>query len=167
MNRLYFGDNLEWLRDPKEFPDAGVLITLDNRTKSMREEAIDAGRYTIACLRDPCSGGNNGSVRRTDPSHRQGLRFSLPSSSLVTTVAPKLICARAECRLPSQARGERIRDRCPRCRATCDRKTNVSAFRYRVVRPGEMCKLRPQVIRGTLIIYSLGRDPTSSGISVD
>ncbi len=24
MNRLYFGDNLPWLRDPKEFPDASV-----------------------------------------------------------------------------------------------------------------------------------------------
>ena len=30
MNRLYFGDNLEWLRNPKEFPDASVdLVYLD------------------------------------------------------------------------------------------------------------------------------------------
>ena len=30
MNRLYFGDNLEWLRNTKEFPDASVdLIYLD------------------------------------------------------------------------------------------------------------------------------------------
>ena len=30
MNRLYFGDNLEWLRDAKEFPDASVdLVYLD------------------------------------------------------------------------------------------------------------------------------------------
>ena len=30
MNRLYFGDNLEWLSDRKEFPDASVdLIYLD------------------------------------------------------------------------------------------------------------------------------------------
>ncbi len=26
MNRLYFGDNLQWLRDPKEFPDASVYL---------------------------------------------------------------------------------------------------------------------------------------------
>ncbi len=30
MNRLFFGDNLGWLRDPKEFPDASVdLVYLD------------------------------------------------------------------------------------------------------------------------------------------
>ena len=30
MNRLYFGDNLQWLRDRKEFPDASVdLVYLD------------------------------------------------------------------------------------------------------------------------------------------
>src|SRR6266550_693301 len=30
MNRLYFGDNLKWLSDRKEFPDASVdLIYLD------------------------------------------------------------------------------------------------------------------------------------------
>ncbi len=30
MNRLYFGDNLEWLRDRREFPDASVdLVYLD------------------------------------------------------------------------------------------------------------------------------------------
>jgi hypothetical protein len=30
MNRLFFGDNLGWLRDPKEFLDAGVdLVYLD------------------------------------------------------------------------------------------------------------------------------------------
>lgn len=30
MNHLYFGDNLEWLREPKEFPDASVdLVYLD------------------------------------------------------------------------------------------------------------------------------------------
>ena len=30
MNRLYFGDNLEWLRNAKEFPDASVdLVYLD------------------------------------------------------------------------------------------------------------------------------------------
>jgi site-specific DNA-methyltransferase (adenine-specific) len=29
-NRLYFGDNLGWLRNPKKFPDASVdLIYLD------------------------------------------------------------------------------------------------------------------------------------------
>jgi hypothetical protein len=30
VNRLYFGDNLEWLRDRHEFPDASVdLVYLD------------------------------------------------------------------------------------------------------------------------------------------
>jgi 16S rRNA G966 N2-methylase RsmD len=30
MNRLYFGDNLAWLRNTKEFPDATVdLVYLD------------------------------------------------------------------------------------------------------------------------------------------
>ncbi|HEY4258132.1 MAG TPA: hypothetical protein VGM66_13030 [Candidatus Udaeobacter sp.] len=30
MNRLYFGDNLKWLRDTREFPDASVdLVYLD------------------------------------------------------------------------------------------------------------------------------------------
>lgn len=30
MNRLYFGDNLQWLRDAKEFPDTSVdLVYLD------------------------------------------------------------------------------------------------------------------------------------------
>lgn len=31
MNRLLFGDNLQWLRDPKFFPDASVdLVFLKN-----------------------------------------------------------------------------------------------------------------------------------------
>jgi site-specific DNA-methyltransferase (adenine-specific) len=30
VNRLYFGDNLEWLRDRREFPDASAdLVYLD------------------------------------------------------------------------------------------------------------------------------------------
>ncbi len=30
MNRLYFGDNLEWLRDRREFPEANIdLVYLD------------------------------------------------------------------------------------------------------------------------------------------
>jgi len=30
VNRLYFGDNLKWLRDSREFPDASVdLVYLD------------------------------------------------------------------------------------------------------------------------------------------
>jgi hypothetical protein len=29
MNRLYFGDNLQWLRDRCEFPDASVDLFLD------------------------------------------------------------------------------------------------------------------------------------------
>ena len=29
MNRLYFGDNLKWLSDRKEFPDGSVDLILD------------------------------------------------------------------------------------------------------------------------------------------
>ena len=44
MNRLYFGDNLAWLRNRKEFPDASVdLVYL---------EARDAGRYTSKLWHD-------------------------------------------------------------------------------------------------------------------
>ena len=48
MNRLYFGDNLRWLSDRKEFPDASVdLVYLDPPFNSkMRIEAAYAGRYT-------------------------------------------------------------------------------------------------------------------------
>jgi hypothetical protein len=38
MNRLYFGDNLKWLSDQKEFPDASVDLRtptqLTKRTKA-------------------------------------------------------------------------------------------------------------------------------------
>ena len=35
MNRLYFGDNLKWLSDRQEFPDASVdLVYLDPPFKS-------------------------------------------------------------------------------------------------------------------------------------
>ncbi|PYI41316.1 MAG: hypothetical protein DMF12_10620 [Verrucomicrobia bacterium] len=30
MNRLYFGDNLKWLSDRKEFPDASVDLVYIN-----------------------------------------------------------------------------------------------------------------------------------------
>lgn len=44
MNRLSFGDNLGWLRNTKEFPDASVdLVYL---------EARDAGRYTSKLRHD-------------------------------------------------------------------------------------------------------------------
>jgi len=34
VNRLYFGDTLEWLRDTREFPDASVdLVYLDPATQ--------------------------------------------------------------------------------------------------------------------------------------
>jgi hypothetical protein len=52
MNRLLFGDNLDWLRN-REIGDvnnqkfvAGILITLEKPSKPMRIEAADAGRYT-------------------------------------------------------------------------------------------------------------------------
>jgi hypothetical protein len=31
VNRLYFGDNLEWLRDRREFPDASVDLVISIR----------------------------------------------------------------------------------------------------------------------------------------
>jgi len=40
MNRLYFGDNLKWLSDRKEFPDASVdLVYLDPPFDSNAEHA--------------------------------------------------------------------------------------------------------------------------------
>jgi len=50
MNRLLFGDNLSWLRDPKEFPDESVdLIYLDPPqmnpfAKAQREGNSDESR---------------------------------------------------------------------------------------------------------------------------
>ena len=45
MNRLYFGDNLKWLSDRKEFPDASVdLVYL--------AKAADAGRFTSKLWHD-------------------------------------------------------------------------------------------------------------------
>lgn len=33
MNRLLFGDNLTWLRDPKLFPDASVDLVYDYKSE--------------------------------------------------------------------------------------------------------------------------------------
>ncbi|HYU52498.1 MAG TPA: hypothetical protein VEK37_06115 [Gemmatimonadaceae bacterium] len=47
MNRLYFGDNLEWLRDRRKFPDASVdLVYLDPLFNSRM-------RTTMSCFREP------------------------------------------------------------------------------------------------------------------
>jgi hypothetical protein len=64
MNRLYFGDNYNWLSDRKEFQAAsgniatllgdienqktvgGILIAPEKPSKQMRTEAADAGRFT-------------------------------------------------------------------------------------------------------------------------
>lgn len=41
MNRLFFGDNLGWLRDPKEFPDASVdLVYLDPPFNSNADDNV-------------------------------------------------------------------------------------------------------------------------------
>ena len=41
MNRLYFGDNLEWLRDRREFPDASVdLVYADRPFDSNADHAV-------------------------------------------------------------------------------------------------------------------------------
>ena len=58
MNRLYFGDNLKWLSDRKEFPDASVdLVYLDppfleKPSKQMCTEAADSGRYASKLWHD-------------------------------------------------------------------------------------------------------------------
>ena len=49
MNRLFFGDNLGWLRDPKEFPDASVdLVYLDPPFNSNADYNV---LFREACLR--------------------------------------------------------------------------------------------------------------------
>jgi hypothetical protein len=41
MNRLYFGDNLKWLSDRKEFPDASVdLVYLDTQFASTADHGV-------------------------------------------------------------------------------------------------------------------------------
>ena len=43
MNRLYFGDNLKWLSDRKEFPDASVdLVYLDPPEPTIRDPSPPA-----------------------------------------------------------------------------------------------------------------------------
>jgi site-specific DNA-methyltransferase (adenine-specific) len=58
MNRLFFGDNLGWLRDTKEFPDACVdLVYLDPPFNSnadynvlFREESGEASQAQFHAL---------------------------------------------------------------------------------------------------------------------
>jgi len=60
MNRLFFGDNLGWLRDPKEFPDASVdLVYLDPPFNSnadynvlFREESGEASQAQFHAFTD-------------------------------------------------------------------------------------------------------------------
>src|ERR1039457_7208380 len=60
MNRLLFGDNLGWLRDPKEFPDASVdLVYLDPPFNSnaddnvlFREESGEASQAQFHAFTD-------------------------------------------------------------------------------------------------------------------
>ncbi len=41
MNQLFFGDNLGWLRDPKEFPEASVdLLYLDSPFNSNADYSV-------------------------------------------------------------------------------------------------------------------------------
>ena len=49
MNRLYFGDNLKWLSDRKEFPDASVdLVYLDYlRLQTLTIEALLNGTERV------------------------------------------------------------------------------------------------------------------------
>jgi 16S rRNA G966 N2-methylase RsmD len=53
MNRLYFGDNLKWLSDRKEFPDASIdLVYLDPPFNSNADYNWAAGLRLISRL-DP------------------------------------------------------------------------------------------------------------------
>jgi adenine specific DNA methylase Mod len=52
MNRLYFGDNLKWLSDRKEFPDMSVdLVHLAQPFKSNADNNVlfrePSGRYRL------------------------------------------------------------------------------------------------------------------------
>jgi hypothetical protein len=38
MNRLYFGDNLKWLSDRKEFPDASVDLVYQGKSGDQRSK---------------------------------------------------------------------------------------------------------------------------------
>jgi hypothetical protein len=50
VNRLYFGDNLEWLRDRREFPDANVEIhpRKDKRGVDLISDVLPFGRLWYA-----------------------------------------------------------------------------------------------------------------------
>jgi len=66
MNRLYFGDNLNWLSDRKEFPDASVdLIYLDPPFNSnadynvlFREPSGQVSQAQFHALRGSCLSGD-------------------------------------------------------------------------------------------------------------
>ncbi len=44
MNRLYFGDNLEWLRGRREFPDASVDLCISIRRYRMNSASMENGQ---------------------------------------------------------------------------------------------------------------------------
>jgi 16S rRNA G966 N2-methylase RsmD len=57
MNRLYFGDNLKWLSDQKEFPDAGVdLVYLDPPFNSNADYNVLFRRAERRCRRGSTAG---------------------------------------------------------------------------------------------------------------
>ena len=61
MNRLYFGDNLKWLSDRKEFPDASVdLVYLDPPFNSHAD-------YSVLFRERTVEGPLNGSERNDAP----------------------------------------------------------------------------------------------------
>ena len=91
MNRLFFGDNLGWLRDPKEFPDASVdLVYLDPPFNSnadynvlFREESGEASQAQFHAFTDTSTWADaNQASRRKNPSvarqdQRKGWRPAL------------------------------------------------------------------------------------------
>ncbi len=57
MNQLYFGDNLKWLLDRKEFPDASVdLVDFDPPFNSNAD-------YNVLFREPPSSQGRDGNAR--------------------------------------------------------------------------------------------------------
>jgi DNA modification methylase len=84
MNRLYFGDNLKWLSDWKEFPDASVdLVYLDPPFNSNAD-------YNVL-FREPS--GQVGTIPRLTP---RRLRKELPSAWEI--IRSKERCFRREIR---------------------------------------------------------------------
>jgi adenine specific DNA methylase Mod len=80
MNRLYFGDNLGWLRNRKAFPDASVdLVYLDPPFNSnadynvlFREQSGEVSQAQFHAFTDTWSWADVSSIHRQLPERRRG-----------------------------------------------------------------------------------------------